>query len=145
MGRQMSDPIYPSLIVDGIDQYAQHQAWLRSKGYTYDPRVDLTGVEPALLMRRGADLRCDDLRDAILSYANLYGVTLRHATMHGANLRGADLRGADMRGVTLRHATMHGANLRGADLRGADLLDTNLDRADLSSTVLFSGRTWGDR
>ena len=65
-------------------------------------------------IRRGADLRGADLRDANLRGADLCGANLR-----GADLRDADLYGADLRGADLRDAYLSGADLRGANLRDA--------------------------
>ena len=79
-------------------------------------------------IRRGANLRDADLRDANLCGANLRDADLRDANLCGANLRDADLRcanlcGANLYGADLRGADLRGANLYGADLRGANLRD----------------------
>ena len=69
----------------------------------------------------------DDLYEANLRGANLYGAYLRGADLRGANLYGANLYGADLRGANLCGANLYGANLRGADLCGADLYNTVLN------------------
>jgi hypothetical protein len=72
-----------------------------------------------------------DLRDAVLSGANLRCADLRDAVLSGANLRCADLTRAYLRGAYLR-----GADLTGAYLRGADLTGAFLTRAVLTGAVL---------
>ena len=97
-------------------------------------------------IRRGANLRDADLRDANLCGANLCDADLRDANLRDANLCGANLRdanlrsanlsGANLRDADLRCANLCGANLYGADLRGADLRGANLYGADLRGANL---------
>jgi hypothetical protein len=77
------------------------------------------------------DLRGADLRDAVLSHADLYDASLR-----GADLTGADLRHTDLGDTDLTRANLSGANLREASLRSADLRDANLSGADLRGACL---------
>jgi len=115
----MNNPIYPHLVIDGIDRYAQHQAWLYNKGYDRDQRLNIDGVKPVRLVCRGADLRNADLHDAILRRANLSSANLAGADLTRANLDKANMIGADLRGTNLHEVYLIGTDLRCAKLRGA--------------------------
>jgi uncharacterized protein YjbI with pentapeptide repeats len=77
------------------------------------------------------DLSGADLREAIITFANLSRV----------NLSEADLSGADLHGTNLSKSYLSAANLTGADLSasnltGADLFEANLNGANLNLTKL---------
>jgi hypothetical protein len=86
-----------------------------------------------------------DLREVVLSWANL-----RNAVLDGTNLAGASLRRADLRGAFLYFANLSGADLGIADLRGVlvyytDWRGADLEASDLSGALLtgdFSGVTF---
>jgi uncharacterized protein YjbI with pentapeptide repeats len=72
----------------------------------------------------GADFAEGNLEEAYLSSAKMYGANLertqlRQAILTDADLRNADLRDADLQGSILNGADLSGAILQGADLRGA--------------------------
>ncbi|MEM0979523.1 MAG: pentapeptide repeat-containing protein [Cyanobacteria bacterium P01_H01_bin.58] len=79
-----------------------------------------------------------DLREAILSGANLGGVDL-----HDADLRRVHMIKADLREADLREAKLIGANLGEADLRGANLGEADLCRAYLNQANLFGANLCG--
>ena len=89
--------------------------------------VDCNDLTPNALL-----LKCD-LRDSILSGANL----------SYADLSGADLSNNDLIGIILQGADLSGANLSYADLSGADLSGVDLSYADLSGADLSQTFTSG--
>ena len=93
-------------------------------------------------VKKKADLRGADLREA-----NLRGADLSKANLRKADLREADLSKANLREADLSKAYLGVANLRGADLSKAYLGVANLRWADLSgaknadSVILETGET----
>jgi len=96
--------------------------------------ADLRGADLRDAYLRGADLRGADLQGADLQGAYLQGADLQGAYLRDADLQGAYLRDADLQGADLRGAYLQGADLQGADLRGAYLWDADLRGADLRGT-----------
>jgi uncharacterized protein YjbI with pentapeptide repeats len=107
------------------------------------------------------DLRCADLRGAILDEmdliqvdlrgVNAQGASFRHAQLGQARFTGADLRGAHFEHADLgqayldrthansaffAHAKLDQADVHASDLRGADYLDASLIQTDLSHADL---------
>ena len=112
-------------------------------------KVDGTIVDPIMYTSpdwphpySGADLRPQaTLRNADLTYANLYGANLSGAVLTYANLYGADLThailtDADLTSANLANANLNYANLIRANLSGADLYDADLRNANLTDTDL---------
>jgi uncharacterized protein YjbI with pentapeptide repeats len=87
-----------------------------------------------------------NLRDAILTAAELSGAQLQGADLAGAKMQGADLGSAnleravlvkaDLKQANLRRARLPGADLSGAKLWGADLGDAHLQAVNLESAEL---------
>ncbi len=90
-------------------------------------------------IKKKADLRGADLRDACLEDAYLRGADLRGTYLEDAYLGGANLRGADLRGAYLRGTYLGGADLRDAYLEDAYLRGTYLGGANLRGTYLIDG------
>ena len=91
-------------------------------------------AKPLQLMER-------NVRDALLFWSTLCGVTLREAELHGAILGGSELHGADLweaklHGADLWEAKLHGADLQRAEFHGADLWEAELHGADLREAEL---------
>jgi hypothetical protein len=72
-----------------------------------------------------------NLRNANLSYADLFNADLR-----GANLRNANLSYADLSCANLINADLSCANLINADLRGANLINADLRGANIDHSCL---------
>ena len=81
------------------------------------------------------DLSRENLTNAHLPRANLFGATLIEA-----NLTGADLSRARLIFANLIGAKLPGANLSGADLILTNLSDANLTDAILIGTILFRAK-----
>lgn len=79
------------------------------------PGCDLSGVQFV------GGLEGYDLRDAILTKANLKNAEFPKVLLTGADLQGADLRNVNLKGAHLQNAQMKGTQLAGAHLEGADL------------------------
>ncbi|RXK85172.1 TIR domain-containing protein [Chlorobaculum sp. 24CR] len=89
----------------------------------------------------GANLNECDMREAILSWADLSGVGLSMANagesdFHDARLGDADLLGADLHDSDMHDSDMHESDLRDANLHHANLHHVNLHHADLSEADL---------
>jgi hypothetical protein len=80
-----------------------------------------------------------NLKDVILSNANLAGTHL-----NGANLKGAQLNGADLSGADLRGANLTGANLTTATLVGAVTSGATFKQAVWSDTTCPDGTNSDD-
>jgi hypothetical protein len=72
------------------------------------------------------DLRCADLRGAVLDGLDLTAYTFDRADLRGASLRHVDLAQVDLIGTNLAGADLSFADLSQADLTGADLRGANL-------------------
>lgn len=81
---------------------------------------------------------CNDLKNANLAGANLWGVRLGGCDLANANLAGAKLSGGDFSGANLINANLSGAKLQGTDFSGANLSEAILEGASLWGTK-FSG------
>ena len=107
----------------------------------------------ALLQQEGVDVWnawkireaiTPDLRDALLTLADLSGANLQNVNLSGANLSGANFSGANLSGTDLRNANLSGADLRNAvmftyaHLQGSNLSEVNLSGADLFEASLRS-------
>jgi uncharacterized protein YjbI with pentapeptide repeats len=79
----------------------------------------------------GANLFCNDLKNADLNSANLLCASFYFADLTKANLSKTNLRFADLTGAILT-----GANLLYADLRGIDLEDVVLNEAKTDGVIL---------
>src|SRR6266567_2993845 len=102
---------------------------------------NLRSIDLSNLNLARAILRRTDLRDAILSHANLIGVDLSNANLRDADLSGsllirANLGGADLSNCYIVDADLSGANLSRAILDGVNLRSSNLISADLSGVDL---------
>lgn len=96
-----------------------------------------------------------DLRQSILTRANLKNADLSEANLAGRSLdglwlEGACLRGAEMSQTIWRDCDMDGADMREARMDGAYLLRASLNRAHLENAYLagsklFQSRTTGAR
>jgi hypothetical protein len=102
----------------------------------------LSGADLQRVDLRGAVVRGADLTRADLTRADLTGVDLTGADLTGAGLRLADLTGANLSGVFLTGVDLTGAILTGVDLTGADLTAADLTSADLSSADLSKAKYW---
>ena len=89
-----------------------------------------------------ANLRETILSYADLSYANLHKADLSGAYLSFAYLRDADLRNADLSGAYLRDTYLGGADLSGAYLMGAVLINTNLAQASLVGCRVYGISVW---
>lgn len=98
----------------------------------------LTGavVEPAGMVRPGADLAGGDFEEADWDSADLTGANLKGANLEDAILRHAKLVRVNLEGANLKGANLYFANLTGANLRGADLRDANLYMSVLTDAEL---------
>ncbi|MEO5906838.1 MAG: pentapeptide repeat-containing protein [Saprospiraceae bacterium] len=86
-----------------------------------------------------------DLRDAVLSGANLIGINLSEADLSGAildsaNLTSANLSYANLWGAHLTKAKLNRTNLRGTDLRWAELNEADMQGSDLYESDLTSAQ-----
>jgi HEAT repeat protein len=88
----------------------------------------LTGavVEPAGLVRPGANLAGGDFAEADWDSADLTGTNLRSANLENAILRHTTLKNINLEGANLKGANLYFANLTGANLKGANLREANL-------------------
>jgi Pentapeptide repeats (8 copies) len=83
-----------------------------------------------------------DLRDALLTLADLSGANLQNVDLRGATLSGAKFSGANLSGTDLRNANLSGADLRNAfmftyaHLQGSNLSEVNLSGAELAKANL---------
>lgn len=93
--------------------------------------ANLPGVSLKGCNLQRADLLQANLQGAFLSSANLQGAFLMGANLQGTVLRRANLQGAFLVGANLLGADFSGANLQGAFLMGASLLGANLKGASL--------------
>lgn len=84
-------------------------------------------VDIGTLTRAGATFADADLRNAVLTGANL----------QGADLKGADLRDAYLIGANLRETKLYSANLQRAVLVGADLRQLKVFANDLDGAYLL--------
>jgi uncharacterized protein YjbI with pentapeptide repeats len=96
---------------------------------------DLGGVRAP-----GVNLSYADLRDAVMTHADLAGARLVDAALDGIHLGESNLERADLSGATLFRAHLIGARLRDADLTRAHLRDADLTHADLTGAKLFHAR-----
>jgi uncharacterized protein YjbI with pentapeptide repeats len=90
--------------------------------------------------RSVSQIRCANIKDAILIGAKLHGALLpadlRGARLHEAQLQGMNLSGAQLQGAGLRNAQLQGTNLDKANLSSADLTNAQLYGASLDNTTL---------
>lgn len=126
-----------------------HQHWLNKdiEGWE-DMRADLTGMDLNNLWLKNVNLR-----EASLSYVNLFGahldnVDLRDAYMFNTNLEFAVLRGADLSGAyasqcNLRKAIVTDARLIEIDLSMSNLQDAYLNRSNLRKADLWKANLLG--
>jgi uncharacterized protein YjbI with pentapeptide repeats len=89
----------------------------------------------------GANLEGMSLPRVNLRGASLQGARFAHADLRGANLSGAMLQCADLQGAALvdadlQRANLHAANVSNADLRGADLQEAQVGNAIMINTDL---------
>ena len=131
-----------------------HMAKLRKGARVWNQwRQDNPNIAPDLKQAHlhKAMLSRFDLRDAVITNANLDGAFLRFSILIGAQLGGTSLKESDCHGADCRGASMQGArfdfaNMRLANLRSAKLVSTgfskacmekcNLERADLRAAML---------
>jgi hypothetical protein len=73
----------------------------------------------------------------------LSGQNLTHADLRDAVLTGADLSAADARGANFQYAILTDANLSGADARGADFQFATLTGATTSNLIQSNGHIAG--
>jgi len=97
---------------------------------------------------RGFDLRCCDMRRAVLPRVDASALVAVRCNLEGADLTEAVLSGAAMGGASLRCVSLHGADLSGTDLTetildGADLSQTDLQGADLRGASVENSRLHG--
>jgi hypothetical protein len=78
------------------------------------------------------DFRGVNLRDEILTWADLSGADLSGADLSGANLNWANLSRVNLTAADLSRADLAWANLKAANLSGADLSNAHFSGADLS-------------
>ncbi len=91
----------------------------------------------------GAEMTGTDFSDANLSGADFAGSNLSGSEFRNANLRNAYLHGTNLSyayfsRADLRHARLRRVDLRGAHLHGAKLSDAEFHHADLSDAQLHS-------
>lgn len=96
-------------------------------------REENPDIKPYLVM---ADLRQAILSGADLNHANLSGAGLQDAMLNDADLSEIDLSGADLSGAMLHRATLRRADLSGALLRQASLIEADLTEALLNGADL---------
>ena len=72
--------------------------------------------EPFLSLKEAVEKHKDDLTNANLRDADLFGARLKGFNLRGANLDGAILTGANLRGANLKDAILTNANLEGTIL-----------------------------
>lgn len=90
---------------------------------------------------RNANLQAFDLKNLVLSHAQMQGAKLQGANLAGSVLTNINLRSAGLQVTGLENAMMQGANLRlaiadGARLDYADLQDANLSSISLQHAFL---------
>src|SRR5437879_5295195 len=73
------------------------------------------------LLRQTQDADCTDLRDTLITRAQLRGASFKGAQLQGAGFLGASLQGASFVGARLQGAMLNLANLQGANLKSAQL------------------------
>jgi uncharacterized protein YjbI with pentapeptide repeats len=88
-------------------------------------------------MRR-ADLELAQMKDSVLTRAQM-----PEALLSGAQLQRSDLRWTLMDGASLEHAQLEGAQLWGAQMRRVSLFGAQLDGADLTGAFLDDARLVG--
>jgi hypothetical protein len=120
--------------------------WNKWRVKNPDVSIDLRETILSRADLRGADLSMADLRGTNLSRANLSEATiiesllneadLSNADLGGARLVDADLSKADLHGAKLGNVDLSGADLSMADLGGANLIDADLSRVNLSEANL---------
>jgi uncharacterized protein YjbI with pentapeptide repeats len=116
--------------------------------------VQITGAEGESLQAKdlrninlsGAVIEKLDLRQIVLTNANLNGIKILRADLGGADLRQASLIDANLTASSLTQSNLTEANLlrinlsqtklNGANLQGVELMRSNLAEADLSNTNL---------
>lgn len=103
-------------------------------------REDNRHIKPYLVM---AELRQAILSGADLNHANLSGVGLNDAMLNDADLTEIDLSGADLSGAMLQRANLRRADLSGALLRQASLIEADLTEAVLSGADLYRANLCG--
>lgn len=77
-----------------------------------------------------------NLKNVVLTGADLKHVDLSLADLSGSDLSGADLTGANLFKTNLKGAILVGTIFKGAELTGADFSSANLEDADLSGCGL---------
>ncbi len=100
--------------------------------------ADLSGAHFLNAELVGTDFTNANLSGADLGGSNLSRSEFRDANLSYARLHGANLSYAHLARVDLRHALLHHVDLRGARLYEAKLSDAEFDHADLRGAKLHS-------
>ena len=83
------------------------------------------------------DLSDGDMREAMISHADLRGANLQGADLREASLYYANLEGANLEGANLEKCDVTGANFTGANLAGANFKNNSLFRNSLIEANLY--------
>lgn len=78
------------------------------------------------------DFRSQDLKNLVLTHANLHGIDFT-----GSNLSGPDLSASDLTNANLNWVIFKGANLSRANLKGAKMPDGQIHNDHLESANYF--------
>ena len=123
-------------IIVGNDRVEQAKSEIASRGGDFVPTIKLDGRNLQAAVLSSADLRGVSLRGAAMQGADLHRAQLRGAQLNEVQMQGADRSVAQLQGAQLNRVRLQGADLRGAQLQGADLQLAELQGADLSSAKL---------
>ena len=140
----MANPEHLAKLKEGVE------AWNQWREQNPEIRPDLrdailSGAQLPGAHLGGADLYMTSLSEANLRAADLHRADLRGTYLTEADLSGANLRGANLRGTHLRETNLRGADLRGADLRSATLVRTNLEGSNLTACRVYGISAWNVR
>jgi hypothetical protein len=137
----MADEQQLAILRQGSDAW---NAW-RDRNPDIQPNLSGANLREAILSEADltwARLNEADLSQANLSKAKLIEADLRLAHLYRSVLNGADLIGANVSGANLYRADLIGANLSEAKLEGASLVNTNFTGADLTGCRVYGISAW---
>lgn len=104
--------------------------------------ANLSGVSAFQASFEGADLSFSTAEEASFVAAKFNDAALVNGHFHASNFSGADLRGASLGGADLTDARFTASDLMGVDLRGADLHGADLAEARVSNICYDELTDW---
>ncbi|TAN33819.1 pentapeptide repeat-containing protein [Patescibacteria group bacterium] len=143
-------------------QTCQHPSQVSIRGWKFVRRKltmkkldEMTIDEVAIIIRAGAEVFNEYLKENDSPTLDLDGIDLSGADLTKIVLAGCNLRGANFANANLRHANLgasdlceanfHNANLQGARLSSANLKDANMEGASLIGADLTFCHVYGVR